>query len=139
MLRSILLTALLVAAPSASAQWSMSQMMAEVVPTVVEAAATDFSDLRGELLASNGTDSLWVSAYAPEGPGGPLYAQTDHRVSAGESAFWFSIPGPADVIETVFYQTVGVADTALGSNEGDDGLGWVYQQTDLDGGRLVSQ
>ncbi|MAQ95363.1 MAG: hypothetical protein CMM84_17790 [Rhodothermaceae bacterium] len=139
MLRSILLTALLVAAPSASAQWSMSQMMAEVVPTVVEAAATDFSDLRGELLASNGTDSLWVSAYAPEGPGGPLYAQTDHRVSAGESAFWFSIPGPADVIETVFYQTVGVADTALGSNEGDDGLGWAYQQTDLDGGRLVSQ
>ena len=52
MLRSILLTALLVAAPSASAQWSMSQMMAEVVPTVVEAAATDFSDLRGELLAA---------------------------------------------------------------------------------------
>ena len=32
-----------------------------------------------------------------------------------------------------------VADTALGSNEGDDGLGWAYQQTDLDGGRLVSQ
>ena len=138
MIRTLpILLAFLCSAP-ASAQWSIREMVDDMLPVVIDAAADDFASLRGDLVASNGEDSLWVASYGPAGPSGPMYAQTDHRVSRGVSSYWFTIPAAdAEGLMRLYDIAVGSADTFLGPYE--DALGWRPLSRSLEGGRSVAQ
>ena len=139
-MRLLLLLALVVALPASAQSWSMGDMLTEMAPVLVDAASTDFASLRGALLNTRGTDSLWASTYRPEGPSGPLYSRIAMNASVNQSMLWFSIQATdTTYAQRLFGTAIGTLNQQVGSVDEENGLGWMLAVAENSAVRKVVQ
>jgi hypothetical protein len=140
LMRLLPLLALVLTLPTAAQTWSLDGMLAEMVPVLVDAAESDFAPLRGDVLDTQGPDTLWASTYRPTGPSGPLFSRTAMNVSIGQSMFWFTISGTdSTFVQRLFGTALGRFNAELGSVEGMEGLGWTLAVAENSNTRKVVQ
>ncbi|WP_412060238.1 hypothetical protein [Rubrivirga sp. IMCC45206] len=106
-------------------EWTITSMLTDdFLPAALAHSETAFVDLRGEVFASRGPDTLWVSTYQPAGPDGgplPIQVKVDHTPDSGVSQMLMTLPS-----ETVGFgnQMFGMGREALDATFGASGLGW---------------
>ncbi len=135
----VLMPAMALAQPADD--WTITSMLTDdFLPAALMHSETGFVNLRGEVFASNGADTLWVSTYQPSGPNGaelPVQVKVDRTPGTGISQMLMTLPS-----ETVGFgnQMFGMSREAFDATFGPDGLNWTrLENIDPDAGMAVTE